>query len=285
MLLNLNPVHPTVRLDGEIIHFESLVLEQSMNSCHRFEVVCEFLSQHEMWRQTPQNLMNRIGARTTIVFEHRDSGTPYEFFGWVTDVRTDSHVHFIGEGDVVKLDGTRGMDSFVDCQLATIVSQSTQNVDIPVDCNPDFNGVIPYMMRYQESVFGFLNRLSSTYNEMFFYDGKTLHFGQPKKSSEVTLFYDHDIFCLTTKAKVVPHHVAAYDYIHDGDAEVYAEGANINGEVNSAGSVKIGRSTVIIGNIFATSAVIAGAVKGDRLGDQRSEFGVSENGHKAPAAV
>ncbi len=46
-------------------------------------------------------------------------------------------------------------------------------------------------------------------------------------------------------------------------AEVYAEGANINGEVNSAGSVKIGRSTVIIGNIFATSAVIAGAVKGD----------------------
>lgn len=52
----------------------------------------------------------------------------------------------------------------------------------------------------------------------------------------------------------------------DGDskaAEVYAEGAKINGEINSAGSVKIGRSTVIIGNIFATSAVIAGAVKGD----------------------
>lgn len=46
-------------------------------------------------------------------------------------------------------------------------------------------------------------------------------------------------------------------------AEIYAEGANITGEVNSLGSVKIGQSTVIIGNIFATSAVIAGAVKGD----------------------
>ena len=46
-------------------------------------------------------------------------------------------------------------------------------------------------------------------------------------------------------------------------AEIYAEGARINGEINSAGSVKIGQSSVVIGNIFANSAVIAGAVKGD----------------------
>lgn len=46
-------------------------------------------------------------------------------------------------------------------------------------------------------------------------------------------------------------------------AEIYAEGARISGEINSLGSVKVGQSTVIIGNIFATSAVIAGAVKGD----------------------
>jgi len=45
--------------------------------------------------------------------------------------------------------------------------------------------------------------------------------------------------------------------------EIYAENANISGEVRSDGSVKIGQSSVIIGNIFASSAVIAGAVKGD----------------------
>ena len=52
----------------------------------------------------------------------------------------------------------------------------------------------------------------------------------------------------------------------EGDSkasEIYAENAKIMGEVNSTGSVKVGQSTVIIGNIFATSAVIAGAVKGD----------------------
>lgn len=46
-------------------------------------------------------------------------------------------------------------------------------------------------------------------------------------------------------------------------AEIYAEGAKITGELRSGGSIKIGQSTVIIGNIYANSAVIAGAVKGD----------------------
>ncbi len=46
-------------------------------------------------------------------------------------------------------------------------------------------------------------------------------------------------------------------------AEIFAEGAKINGEIVSEGAVKIGASTVIVGNIVATSAAIAGAVKGD----------------------
>lgn len=46
-------------------------------------------------------------------------------------------------------------------------------------------------------------------------------------------------------------------------AEIFAEGAKINGEVVSEGAVKIGASSVVIGNIIATSAAIAGAVKGD----------------------
>lgn len=46
-------------------------------------------------------------------------------------------------------------------------------------------------------------------------------------------------------------------------AEVFAEGAKITGEIKSLGAIKIGQSTTIIGNVFATSAVVAGAVKGD----------------------
>ena len=244
MSQNLNPVQPKVLIEGEEISFESLVLEQNMNSCHRFEVVCEYMSQNEMWQQTPQKLLKRIGSKALITFEHKDSGTPYEFSGWVTDVRIDAwesepdyeflnhrsnRVHIIGEGGIVKLNGSRGMDSFVDCQLKSIVSQSTQKFGVTVECEPNFNGVIPYVMRYQESVFEFLNRLSSTYNEMFFYDGKTVIFGQPKKSPEVALTFDHDVFSLCTRASALPSNVAAYEYIHETDKQVCVEGTKDSG--------------------------------------------------------
>lgn len=44
---------------------------------------------------------------------------------------------------------------------------------------------------------------------------------------------------------------------------VYADSAQITGAVTAEGSVKVAQSSVIIGDITATSAVIAGAVKGN----------------------
>lgn len=46
-------------------------------------------------------------------------------------------------------------------------------------------------------------------------------------------------------------------------SEFFADVAKVEGEVVSTGTVKIGAGSVIIGNISAASAVIAGAVKGD----------------------
>lgn len=46
-------------------------------------------------------------------------------------------------------------------------------------------------------------------------------------------------------------------------AEIVANQAKLTGEVVSEGAVEIGQGSVVIGNITAMSAVIAGAVKGD----------------------
>lgn len=46
-------------------------------------------------------------------------------------------------------------------------------------------------------------------------------------------------------------------------AELFADAAKIEGEIKSTGTVKIGIGSVVIGNITAASAVIAGAIKGD----------------------
>lgn len=46
-------------------------------------------------------------------------------------------------------------------------------------------------------------------------------------------------------------------------SEFFADVAKVEGEIVSSGTVKIGTGSVIIGNITAASAVVAGAVKGD----------------------
>ena len=46
-------------------------------------------------------------------------------------------------------------------------------------------------------------------------------------------------------------------------AEVYVNTERLEGSINSEGSVKVGLGTVIVGDIIATSGVIAGAVKGE----------------------
>lgn len=46
-------------------------------------------------------------------------------------------------------------------------------------------------------------------------------------------------------------------------SEIFANSAQIDGNLEAAGSVKIGQGSVVVGNISAMSAVIAGAVKGD----------------------
>lgn len=45
--------------------------------------------------------------------------------------------------------------------------------------------------------------------------------------------------------------------------EVFANNARIDGDIKSEGTIKVANGTVIIGNVYANSAVVAGAIKGD----------------------
>ena len=228
MELSLNPVRPKVRFDGEEFLFESLLLEQKMNSCHYFEVVKEFFSQDEMWKTKPEALVKMIGSRALIYLEHLDGSHPYEFSGWVTDVQIDSWENFtdsldykhrsnkvriIGQGDVVKLDGTPTMNSYVDKPLSDIVKRVTEKASFEIKCNPKYKGLLPYAMQYGESNFDFLNRLSCIYGELFYYDGRTLFFGTPDDPRAEDLYVDQDLISLRTYSSAVPRKYTGYGYL------------------------------------------------------------------------
>lgn len=65
---------------------------------------------------------------------------------------------------------------------------------------------------------------------------------------------------ITCNGKLV---IAGYVEGNSNSSEFFADSAKVVGEVNTTGTAKVGVGSVVIGNIVATSAVIAGAVKGD----------------------
>ena len=231
MIQGLNPIRPKLFLDGDELLFESMVLEQELNSCHHFDVMKEYPSQDELWQEAHLWLTDRIGSSVLIRLEHLDSSSSYEFSGVVTDVRVETwdstsemsnrrvnRLHLIGSGDPIRLDGAKGRDSFVDCQLRDVFLQLTDGAGFEVVCEPRYRGVLPYLMRYDESVFSFMNRLSSLFGEWFYYDGRVLRFGESDEEKVESLCLDRDVLNLRTVAKAKPYKTSFYDYYYEDDA-------------------------------------------------------------------
>lgn len=233
--MSLNPVKPHIYIDGKEIAFESLRLEQGMNSCHSFDVVQEYMSQDELWMSSPQKLVEQVGSRIKILFQQKNAQCA--FFGWVTDVCIDSwntnpsraeyghqsnRIHILGHGDVIRMERAKGMDSYLNQTLNDIVSNCASTFSIPVVCNPKYTNVLPYVMRYNESVFQFLNRLSSTFGELFYYDGEKLCFGSPDDSATTNLTLGLDLINFRTFASSAPLDFERYDFLPSDGEPVFS---------------------------------------------------------------
>ena len=238
---SLNPVKPKVTVDGKEIKFESLRLEQRMNDIHSFEVVCEFMSRDELWKQKPSKMLEQVGSEVLIHFEHVENGGSLDFNGYVTDVQIDSwdtnpniaynghqsnRIHLIGHGKVVKLDNVKGMDSYVDTTLTSIFDENkkyTSKAASSVVCTPKFTNQLPYVARYNESLFAFFNRLSYTFGELFFFDGEKLNFGKPNDSATTKLVLGNDLLGLRTTASATPRNFSRYDYMDEDGKEIISD--------------------------------------------------------------
>lgn len=112
-------------------------------------------------------------------------------------------------------------DSFDSLSLKNIVtnikSKSNINNNLKWEIAPEYKE-IKYVTQYNESYFAFLNRLSATYGEFFFYNGETIHFGKPNRFQQLTL-HAGEILSISQGIRILPmnfkyHH---YDYLNPGE--------------------------------------------------------------------
>lgn len=239
MDMPLNIVASYVYVNGEKLQCETIRLEQTVNGIHTFEVAFALRSSNELWKMDPGKVMGYVGQEASIEFVQTTSMETCQFRGFVTDVELGSWnhsngygphesnlVHLIGHGRVVKLDEAKGMDSFCDLTLSSIFSEvmkCAQDAASSVVCNPKFTGVLPYVARYNETPWEFLNRLSSTFCELFYYDGVNLNFGVPNDQQTVRLVFQHDLISLRTIASGKQRNMSRYGYIPADDSVYFVD--------------------------------------------------------------
>lgn len=216
----LNLVVAKITISGEEQKFVYLKLHQVYNGHHRFTIIVNYLSPGNTFQQTPEKFINYVGETASIVFTHKKTGESNEFDGIITSVEMigsegeHGGVAIHGMSPTILYDNNRTLNSWMDKDLKTIIKDVTKDYgNVPLVCEPKFAETIPYMSQYNESVFGFLNRMSQQYGEWFYYDGANVFFGNPGKNDAEKLVYDLDLEEVRLIANLIPGKYDKYDYV------------------------------------------------------------------------
>ena len=229
------PIFHSVHIDGkeQTSRFNSLHIQQSLNSCCDFELVETIATRKTLWQGQSQELLKQVGKNVIIRLSFPRGENTFQFSGFITGVVIDSDtptqggsenkIRIIGKGSPVVLDDAPAMNSFVDYDLVNIVEKVFKNKYFDLICNPKFKGIIPYAMQYKESRWEFLNRLSAIYNELLYFDGSKLVFGGVTDEHSENLTIDEDITEFKVSSKTIPFKYTLYNYNAEEDEYIYSD--------------------------------------------------------------
>ncbi|WP_299248230.1 phage baseplate assembly protein V [uncultured Cytophaga sp.] len=208
-------------LDGKSVPFcNSIVLHQSFNAHHTFEVVLDQdvlgkLASHDLY-----DYQDYVGRDLYIGFGENDPHDN-EFNGIVTEVGLQQgegawgKLILKGKSRTCLLDAGANYSSYEKMGLIDIVHQCVENTtssQLNLKIKPFHKEEINYMCQYGENSFDFINRLSAEYGEWFFYDGSDLCFGRPSKQQNIELVYGSNISAMSYAMQILPSNTDVYSY-------------------------------------------------------------------------
>lgn len=238
-----NNVTVEVKVNGEPCDFSFLELRQSMFGHHIFTVGINFRAkEQDLWQQSPEQILEQLGCPLSIGIKDQE-GASIEFEGVVRKIdiggkESNQGVAVLhGGSPTVLMTDDFSMASFVETDLASIVQETITNIGYKIEhkIEPLNNCEIPYICRYKESSYNFLNRLLASCGEWFFYDGKKIivGFSADQNSQEaVSLSYRYDLEEMKISSSIGNYDVEQYDYDPTSDRieqwPSYPDSKNLN---------------------------------------------------------
>lgn len=220
---DLNKITVEVKVNGTPCDFSYLELRQTMFGHHVFTINLNYRAkEQDLWEVTAEQVIEQLGSPVAIQIKDLED-TVVDFDGVITKVDIggrDSNqgvATIYGGSPTLLMMDDYSMAAFVETDLASVVHETITNIGYPIEhkIEPLNNREIPYVCRYKESSYGFLNRLLSSCGEWFFYDGKKIIVGfspEQNKKEAIELSYKHDLVKMNISSTVGNYDVEQYDY-------------------------------------------------------------------------
>lgn len=166
------------------------------------------------------------------------------------------------------LDGEPHFEVFYKKDLATIsksVCKSLEQVKAQLKADPTITEQLPFVCRYNESVWNFLKRLSTETGQWLYFNGTELVFGKPESATGPKLIYGQNCYHISMSLHAKPLQQGLFDYESAGDNPISSEANSYNGNAGAFNNMAFNKSKELFGSTpsFATPSFLP--AQGDTL--------------------
>lgn len=100
---NLDAVSVEIKVAGKACDYVTMELNQSVSTHHRFKIKVNYRpDKPSVWAIGPDVIFKQLGEKVSIIMTHHESGEKTEFYGLISDIRTEG---FDGNQGFVILEG------------------------------------------------------------------------------------------------------------------------------------------------------------------------------------
>jgi len=144
------------------------------------------------------------------------------------DALNEGIIELIGYAPTWILDGQPHFETFYKKDLGSIaqsVCKSLSQVKASLKSDPTLSQILPFVCRYNESVWNFLKRLSAETGQWLYFSGSELVFGQAGSTQSSDLVYGQNCYKLAMSMQARPVQSGYFDY-NAPDNEGLSQAAN-----------------------------------------------------------
>ncbi len=232
--------------DTMLPSFKSLRLHQSINDHHAFEVLLD----NEIGEMPQTHSLNKsaswLGKKLSIYLGEK------QFVGVIVQVglqRVDgaSFLRVSGYSTTYLLESDAHFASWNEKTLEAIVGELTEKAGVQARIKPEKTSKLEYECQYQESNFGFIQRLAKQHFEWLYFDGLNLVFGKPELEVPVELDTQRDLQALDICVQTGVRALSAYSHQSGANNTLNASSPDEPTGLNNLGSQAFDASIELFG--------------------------------------